>query len=627
MIEYSTEYNGYWRRADRVGTSSFASPEPIAKDVLRICGYGRILDIGCGMGALVRELLAHEVDAYGVDVSSVVAGEANRLAPGRFSSGSVLALPFADKSFDAVISTDCLEHIAPHDVPAALKEISRICRRHVFLRIATGPDRDNHWHLTIEGRTWWEGAAMAAGLRRHPGYFRVNDFESLENDPYSVTIPLERIPDLAMGSDVPSVLPAWVTPDGDLLSRTGREADARLARYALAARHVRPGAPAIDIGCGTGGGVAVLVDSSLASRVIGIDESAESVHRAKALYGTVNQAAEFVQANHRLAPEILPDGTLGTIVAMDQVNSRTELKQLVDVAQRWLQPGGVLVFSVRCFSGGSAEVQELGISAIVSAIPAPLSLVRVVAQSSGNSNARPATPRRMFEIRDPTGSIQVNADWWIIIARKAMADAIAADNAISDAYLRGLEEQKRGRRTEAIACYRECLGMLPSTAHIAAAAYGAEAAFRLGHLLWHEGDRSGAAVAWANGADGSLESGTKGAHLSLGPGPASCAAGMDDRLRLLDAIRRCTRALYLLPIALERPGLYAQLTFDFANDVASCVQDVAAESESILRQSLDQAHSSRDAVSAELAKTLESYSWKITAPLRILAESVKRLLR
>ena len=127
---------------------------PSPDKYLASCGPGRILDVGSGMGALVRELLKQGADAHGVDVSPIAVEQCNHLTPERFHVGSVLALPFPDESFESLISTDCLEHLAPEDIPKALHEMRRVSRRNLFLCVATEPDRDGHWHLTIEKRTW-----------------------------------------------------------------------------------------------------------------------------------------------------------------------------------------------------------------------------------------------------------------------------------------------------------------------------------------------------------------------------------------------------------------------------------------------------------------------------------------
>ena len=52
--------------------------------------------------------------------------------PERFTRGSVLELPFENAAFQTVVSTDCMEHLAPEDIPKALQEIHRVASRYVF---------------------------------------------------------------------------------------------------------------------------------------------------------------------------------------------------------------------------------------------------------------------------------------------------------------------------------------------------------------------------------------------------------------------------------------------------------------------------------------------------------------
>ena len=125
-MDYQREYEEYWSRADRWGSHSFEDPEQIADHILGICGNGKILDVGFGMGLLVRTLLKRGVDVHGMDVARRVVEEAEQFAPGRFKVGSILEMPYSDAAFSTVISTDCLEHIAEADVPKALAELYRV---------------------------------------------------------------------------------------------------------------------------------------------------------------------------------------------------------------------------------------------------------------------------------------------------------------------------------------------------------------------------------------------------------------------------------------------------------------------------------------------------------------------
>ena len=79
----------------------------------------RVLDIGCGTGRMVRELLARGLDARGIDPW---ARESGLEAP-RFAAGQAEAIPMPDASFDAACAFDVLEHV---DDARALAEIHRV---------------------------------------------------------------------------------------------------------------------------------------------------------------------------------------------------------------------------------------------------------------------------------------------------------------------------------------------------------------------------------------------------------------------------------------------------------------------------------------------------------------------
>lgn len=78
-----------------------------------------MLDIGCSTGTLVRMLLTHGYDAYGIDISEDLVRKAAELTAtsfgkdlsGRFSAGNFLHHDFGDQKFDFIHSNDVLEHI------------------------------------------------------------------------------------------------------------------------------------------------------------------------------------------------------------------------------------------------------------------------------------------------------------------------------------------------------------------------------------------------------------------------------------------------------------------------------------------------------------------------------------
>lgn len=92
----------------------------------------RVLDVGCGSGALGAAILADPARPAGVHY------EGAEVAPRPGTPFPVTAfdqgrrLPFADKSFDVVVAADVLHHVP--DESALLKDIGRVARRRVFLK-------------------------------------------------------------------------------------------------------------------------------------------------------------------------------------------------------------------------------------------------------------------------------------------------------------------------------------------------------------------------------------------------------------------------------------------------------------------------------------------------------------
>jgi ubiquinone/menaquinone biosynthesis C-methylase UbiE len=100
------------------------------------------LDAGCGEGFVARRVIdaAPGIELMGCDVSPTaleIAAEAN--PEGRFVAGSVVDLPFPDRSFDVVGCFEVLEHL-PSDLPRrALSELARVARQAVVLSVPHEP--------------------------------------------------------------------------------------------------------------------------------------------------------------------------------------------------------------------------------------------------------------------------------------------------------------------------------------------------------------------------------------------------------------------------------------------------------------------------------------------------------
>jgi ubiquinone/menaquinone biosynthesis C-methylase UbiE len=100
---------------------------------------GRVLEACCGGGQLVIELLQRDVDAYGIDLAPQMVERARGklveagFDPQRVARADVTRLPFADGTFDTVLSTGAIGLFQRPAQRAAVGELARVARREVRL--------------------------------------------------------------------------------------------------------------------------------------------------------------------------------------------------------------------------------------------------------------------------------------------------------------------------------------------------------------------------------------------------------------------------------------------------------------------------------------------------------------
>jgi SAM-dependent methyltransferase len=100
------------------------------------------LDAGCGEGFVARRIIdaVPGISYTGCDVSQTALEIAAAANPeGTFITGSVVDLPFPERSFDVVGCFEVLEHL-PGDLPRrALSELARVARQAVVLSVPHEP--------------------------------------------------------------------------------------------------------------------------------------------------------------------------------------------------------------------------------------------------------------------------------------------------------------------------------------------------------------------------------------------------------------------------------------------------------------------------------------------------------
>src|SRR4029450_10428017 len=92
--------------------------------VLAALRPARVLDVACGTGFLTRHLRG---DVVGLDQSEAMLRIARKQAPNvSFVAGDALPLPFADESFERVVTAHFYGHLSDPDRVAFLAEARRV---------------------------------------------------------------------------------------------------------------------------------------------------------------------------------------------------------------------------------------------------------------------------------------------------------------------------------------------------------------------------------------------------------------------------------------------------------------------------------------------------------------------
>ena len=185
----AAEYDHYWpaltsRLSDRLLDAVGVGPE------------NRVLDVACGPGHLAGRAAERGATAVGVDVAEPMITIGRQRFPGvEFRQADALALPFADRSFDGVVSNLGLPHFGRPE--RAVAEFRRVLTTNGRLALTT-------WNLPARARligvlleaVQEVGVAVPDTVPAGPNFFRFADdieFESILRDQDLVDVGIQTV--------------------------------------------------------------------------------------------------------------------------------------------------------------------------------------------------------------------------------------------------------------------------------------------------------------------------------------------------------------------------------------------------------------------------------------------------
>ena len=127
----------------------------------------KILDVGCGKAFLLYDFTqaVPGVQVRGLDISSYAIENAKEEVRPFLQTGHANHLPFADKSFDLVVSITTLHNLYCYDLDQALREVERVGRNKYIVVESYRNEEEKanllYWQLTCEAFCtpqewrWW----------------------------------------------------------------------------------------------------------------------------------------------------------------------------------------------------------------------------------------------------------------------------------------------------------------------------------------------------------------------------------------------------------------------------------------------------------------------------------------
>jgi SAM-dependent methyltransferase len=123
----------------------------------------RVLDVGCGKGFLVKDLMrvCPGLEVFGVDISEYALLNCEPEVVGRLHLGDCMKMPFPDNSFAAVTAINVVHNLERADCITAVREIERLAPARGYIQVdsyRTAHERELFLSWVLTAKTHYDPA-------------------------------------------------------------------------------------------------------------------------------------------------------------------------------------------------------------------------------------------------------------------------------------------------------------------------------------------------------------------------------------------------------------------------------------------------------------------------------------
>lgn len=144
----------------RLSQMKFHNEQAIITSMLADLSFGAsILDVPVGTGRFISTYLENGFNVIGMDLSEDMLAEARKKAGSAeniaLKQGSVLDLPFGDRSFDVALMIRLTRWLSPEECVTAIHELTRVAKRRVIFtaRVRNHPHARPYDLFKVDGWT------------------------------------------------------------------------------------------------------------------------------------------------------------------------------------------------------------------------------------------------------------------------------------------------------------------------------------------------------------------------------------------------------------------------------------------------------------------------------------------